>query len=54
MRNFFKKFHFPKHKKSFFLRKFKKFVNLRAKMFHFPKYKKNFVLRNFFRKDFFF
>ena len=41
-----RKFHFPKYKKNFFLRKYKKLFNFRAKKFHFTKYKKNLFREN--------
>ena len=47
-KEFFPGFHCPKYKKSFLLRKYKKFLNIRARMFHFLKYKK------IFRDGFFF
>ena len=39
---FFKKVPFSKISEKCFLRKYKKFFNLRTRKFHFPKYKKNF------------
>ena len=39
---FFQDFSFPEYKKSFLLRKYKKFFNIRARKFHFPKHKEFF------------
>ena len=58
-----RKFCFQKYKKCFLLRKYKKFLNIRARNFHFPKYKEFFNLgarkfhslkyKKFFRGGFF-
>ena len=45
-------FHFPKNKKSFLLRKYKKFFNFRARTFHFQKFWK--IKEFFLREDFLF
>ena len=47
---FLRDFYFRKHKKSFLLIKYKKFLNIRAPKFHFPIYKEFLELESYFLK----